>query len=420
MKYRATDLYDNTNDRFFCPSCNNDLILVPFATQVKNDIAFIKCKNCGETIQIALPIITKKLIYLDQWFVSDLAEESSFILCREIILKIHRLAMMQRVYVVTSDINAKETAAISEKYSAKKKKTWDKFNSLAGGHVAKDATDVLVQQYKRLLLDEQETYQWADILDNNPHEWIAGVKVVLTNNWRLRLHEQASLNNDDVDELCRKVLEAQLDKIDHNSTCEECYEYINNLWKGEIAHGANYYEKLKENLSSPSFIDMDFLDHTGSNIYNHFIRPIIDQCRYSGTDLPEDDVINSLKSLTELPKKTAITNSLDALKLYAALQTKMRGTEITKNKKKFSVKYGASNLHDTSHISTFVPYVDILLTDNNARKNLNKSPVKEQLADVRCVIYSYNNLQHLSEELDNMLKEDDDYDVQITRKLVMG
>lgn len=420
MKYKATEIYNGSTQKFSCPSCKNDLVLAPFATQVKDDIAFIKCKNCGKTIQIALPIITKKLIYLDQWFVSDLAEESSFILCREIILKIHRLATMQRVYVVTSDINAKETAAISEKYSAKKKKTWDKFNSLAGGHVAKDTTDVLVQQYKRLLLDEQETYSWADILDNNPHEWIAGVKVVLTNNWRLRLHEQTSLNNDDVDELCRKVLEAQLDKIDHNSTCEECYEYINNLWKGEIANGVDYYEKLKVNHSSPSFIDMDFLDHTGSKIYYHFIRPVIDQCRYSGTASSEDDIINSLKNLTELPKKTAITNSLDGLKLHLALQTKKSGTEITKNKKKFSVKYGASNLHDTSHISTFMPYVDILLTDNNARKNLNKSPVKEQLEDVRCVIYSHNNLQNLSEELDNMLEEEDDYDVQITRKLLIG
>lgn len=414
-KYKAIDLYNDTARNFTCPFCNKELKVQILLSS--ENISFCCCCSCREKFSIYLPKLTKKLIYLDQWFVSNISDPDKYEYYTELIENIEKLIGLQKVFVVTSDVHAKETSNIPK--HSKQNIIWGKFNSLACGIIVKDTNDILLQQYKRILLEEQENFHWSDILDKNPHEWIIGTRIILTHTWMLRLHDKCDPSYENVNDMFRSILEHQISGIDKRSTPDECLNYIAKLWGAEVIESIDYYKKFSYCIDHSENFCQSILNHKGASISNAFVKPLVVLCTY-GNKYSEEQVIKLLEMTKQVPKKLAISSSLEAQNLHSALQTLQSGNNVTKNQKKFSIKYGVSSQNDISHISSFSPYVDIFLTDDNARKRLNQSSVKKHLADLNCMFFSNNNIHDFDMLLNDLLKTRDSDEIELTRMLLRG
>jgi hypothetical protein len=414
-EYKAIDLYNGTVSNFTCPFCNKELKVQILMTPKNNSIVF--CCNCRKKFSIYLPKLKKKLVYLDQWFVSNISDPAKYEYYTELIEKIEKLIGLQKVFVVTSDVHAKETSNIPEQ--RKQYKIWEKFNSLACGIIAKDTNDILLQQYKRILLKEREDFFWSDVLDKNPNEWIVGTRIISTHKWMLRLHNKCDPSYENVNNMFRSIIEQQISGIDSRSTPEECLKYIKKLWAEDIIEGIDYYKKFLYCMEHPETFFQTIINHKGQPISNAFVKPLVELCTHE-SNYSEKQIITLLEKTKKVPKKLAISDSLEAQKLHAALQTLLNGNSVTKNQKKFSVKYGVSSQNDISHISSFSPYADILITDDNARKRLEQPFVQKHLADLKCKFFSNNNIHDFDKLMDDLLNTKDNDEIKLTRMLLQN
>ena len=205
LEYRALEIYDVVSDKFTCPFCKDDLDIVILKSLESK--VYVICKKCKKNFIIIPPKTKKELIYLDQWFISNLYSDSlvndKLKYYESLIEKLEELVRLQRIYIVTSDIHARETSKFQ--ISDKQKIVWDKFNSLAKGNIAKHGNDIFLAQYKRILLNQKEEFHWSDILHSNPHEWIVGTNIISTNNCLVNYHKRHDPTNDHMNNLFRQI-----------------------------------------------------------------------------------------------------------------------------------------------------------------------------------------------------------------------
>lgn len=421
--FKASDLYHKDNDNFFCPHCKDELC-AKIIHDVKNDTITIHCGKCYQTIDISLPRICKKLIYLDQWFVSNITDDKKRDYCLRLLDKIEQLIHFQKVFVISSDTHARETAKII--IDEKQNTIWEKINSLSMGQIA--GGDIQEKQYKRIFEEEDESFPWEDILTNNPHKWFVGKNIsenirahlLLTNKWQVVLHKRNSYNDEDLNKEFRKILEKQLADIGTNCSINECHEYIKKVNHYDMLDAIDYYEKFTFLLEKyqPAYI-INLLNHPGRHLYQ-VIANIINTCINNKKGYDAKKLINLLKNSNIEPKCDRISSAFEASRLFSAVQSERKGTGITKNPKKFSKKYGVSAINDTAHISLFSPYVDIMLVDNEARKKLTNTPIKEELSSTNCSFYSEDSIQQFEAYLDSLIDEQESNIVKSTRRLLIG
>ena len=421
QKYKATELYAYNQNKFICPHCSNELYFQ--ILNKENGLIFGQCNECKNRISVELPKLRKKLIYLDQWFVSNLFDDKKKEQFEGLIEKIKNLIALQKITIIVSDIHAGETANIP--ISEKQALIWEKFNSLANGRITKDGQDILVNQIQRTLRGEKETFPWSDILNDDPHDWIVGqyigsgihAQILLTNSWRLRLHKMLTPDSEQINQQLMDILHKQCESISPTSSESECFDYIKSLWLLDLKDSVKYYQAMNKLSKGEAIDDVSFLTKNAPPFYQ-IIKLILDEYNDSSKEKYITYIFNLFNDSNLLPKYIHISIALEAQRLFSALQALKNDGGITKNKKKFSRKYGVSSNNDASHISSFIPYVDILITDDNARKLLSKSIIEEYLSNLAVNIYSNNNIDLFDKSLDQLVEEEQDECISITLELI--
>lgn len=419
--FTATELYHEASRGFVCPKCQGDLTLKTPTINRLNTIVFGNCGLCNRRVEVAPPILKKKLVYLDQWFLSNLFDskisEEQRTFFHAIVAKLEVLVACQKVCVVVSDIHIDETSKME--IDSKRRELWAKLNSLGYGKLAYESTDVLVKQYSRLILGEKEVFPWSDILKDDPHSWIVGTQIILTRASLFKIHANYDVSVEEANKLYRKVIENQVAAVSVNLTQEECYKYICDLWTSEISEGIDYmFLNLKSKNETLTIEDYRSLsEHTGKGMYYACIRLVERNLAVHRGSLSELEVAELFKNVSCLPMMKKISCALEAQQLHRALQVKIDGNELPAKSSKFSPRYGVSSQNDTSHVSTYAPYVDILLTDNAARRKLRSEPVAQFVDGLHCTFYSDDNIQEFDRFLDELLAIDMSEDVRIAQQL---
>lgn len=421
QEHRASELYSPDDNGFICPHCSEELYL-----QIRYEREHIlvgQCQECQGSLCIKLPEIRKKLIYLDQWFVSNLLDKGKAEQFKKLIKKIEKLIAQQKVMIIVSDVHVSETASIP--LAEKQKSIWEKFNSLANGRISRDSQDIMISQTKRLLEGEsEEVFPSRDILDSTPHNWIVGqyigsgvhAQVQLTNSGRLKLEKKFTPSTEEKNQQLMGILQRQCSEVDHDSSENECFNYIKKLWLLEIEDAAAYSRRLSKVLSGDS-VEEGFVPSTKGMDYYPIIKDLVEKCSAT-KKMTMEGILDFFDKSTTLPKYMSISIALEAQRLFSALQALKKEGKITNNSKKFSRKYGVSSLNDAAHISSYLPYVDILITDDKAREVLLRSPVVEQLSDIRCKVYSNSNIDLFEEYLNELEEETQSKDVSLTLHLI--
>lgn len=138
------------NSGLSCPKCGCTYLIERVIQTLSGTVGF--CATCGTQSEVPLPRITKKLIYLDQWFLSAACLESDMSHAREEVRlceKLQTLKAQQKVYLVISDIHSRETAGIPEEQKSRRAMLWDFANGLADGCIGSSWPEVFAEQQRR-------------------------------------------------------------------------------------------------------------------------------------------------------------------------------------------------------------------------------------------------------------------------------
>lgn len=353
--------------------------------------------------------ISKKLVYLDQSFLSELCSQEKYItpILKRLLLKLQNLKTMNKIGLVVSDIHCRETSAFPGKYSASMEKLWQFQNNLADGRIAASWEDVFVAQHRRMLSDENcESYSVADIRFRNPPQAHRGIRVVMTNSWLLRIHRDNVATYNEIDDRYRKVLDRQAQDIPRCEGVADCQNYIHGLWRNDIRSGMAAWRQRRDFLLSFEQLGKcpDAAQLTSLKILESRDEPLLrvidnvtrglDGAAVLGkwSDLLENDPIGPCPSMR-------IRTALEAELLWTWYEGDRH------NPKKFRECFGWSRQNDIDHVSAFVPYVDALTTDKDMHNLCKREIVDAEIKRFPCRIFSGKNYDEFEEWLDELLAE---------------
>jgi hypothetical protein len=399
-------MFLSEQNHFECPycACFQHAGLVK---SLKKDEVRGLCSQCKKWVHLKLPPILKKLVYLDQSILKEMcfsANEEG--IEKRLFHKLQKLKQLQKIFLVISDIHSSETSAFPDKYPEKMRKLWQFQNSLANGNVAGNFYDVFTAQTRRMLTehDGADPFHFNDIGLDDPHRWHAGINVLPTNSWRLRLNRADTIHRNEINEKLLNIIDCQVENIPDCREVRDCLNHVLGLWHKDIQQGIDaYQQQLDIQLLMKQYVEALETGHTPRGI----------QIPQFSDDAPfrriVGDVIEGLDETIalQLLKKNPICPSMRIRVVFEAelLWTRWQGHR--SNPKKINENFGLSRQNDIDHISAFVPYMDVLTTDKDMHNLCEHEIVAEELKQFPVKIYSKKNYDKFEEWLDKLLAAKD-------------
>ena len=390
-----------------CPDCGNTLPTERIMQDRATGNARGQCQKCKKLVPILLPSIRKKLIYLDQSFLSaaslraDSDKSQSEV---RILSKLRELKALQRVFVVISDIHSRETSSFQDECTGKI--LWQFQNDLADGNIAADWDEVFVAQWQRILADKDNSniFPTSDIGINNPHRFQIGMRVQPTNHWRQRLHRGDASTRDEVNKFFHSVFDRRLIGMPSAENAYDCVSYVYEIWHKEIQEGIISWQKRRD-LHLPMRQAVKELEAGPIPALPPYEKPspfcqIVGEVAQGSN---EDVSLQAwLKLLDEKPANWSAYVRIRAA-FEAALLWKYKMDGAPSNPDKFNTRFGRSRQNDIDHVSMFVPYVDALTTDKDMHNLCENEVVAGELRQFPCKLFSKNNYNEFETWLDALL-----------------
>lgn len=350
----------------------------------------------------------KKLVYLDQSFLSDMCfreeQASSKEVLERLFLKLQCLKATNKILLIVSDIHCRETSAVPKKYGGKMRKLWQFQNGLANGRIAANWGDVFVVQHRRMLAGQDgDTYPASDIGLRDPVQARPEMNVVMTNSWRLRIYRGNTATSDDLDKEYREIIDHQAKSIPRCEGVADCLNYIHGLWRNDIRAGiAAWRERRDFELSFGHLSDLsDVRQLTSLKVPELRDTPFLRVIRNVIHGL---DGKVALQRWSDLLEKDPI-GPCPSLRIRAALEAELLRTWYEgkrRNLKHFRANFGWSRQNDIDHVSAFVPYVDVLTTDKDMHNLCKRKVVDDEIKRFPCMIFSMKNYDEFDKWLDKL------------------
>jgi hypothetical protein len=365
-----------------------------------------RCRQCKKWMPIPLPEIRKKLVYLDQSFLSSAVDGTLNSSAALVLPKLLNAITQQRIDIVVSDLHSHETSAISEEHADKMKSIWEFANNLAHGSIANDWRGIFVAQHRRMLCgsESENLFPITDIGIEDPHRLLVGMRVQLTNTWRPRFYRSNAISRDEFNEKERLALEKRAEDIQRYPELS-CPDYIRKLWRNYITQGLTAWKQLRDiQVLMVKFIDASEAGRMDS-------LPQIPQHQDSVFRQIVGEVLAGLDEMATFDRWAALLSSntigsCPSLLIRIACEAHLLDTwlkGVRRNPNKFNGYFGLSRQRDIDHVSAFVPYMDVLTTDRDMHSLCNADVVARELAHFPCKIFSSKNYEEFEAWLDQQL-----------------
>lgn len=394
---------------YSCPNCGNALPSQNILQGRKADETRGRCSRCNEWILIRLPSIRKKLLYLDQSFLSAASIDADNPKSKNEVLllsKIRELKARQKIYVVISDIHSRETSAIPSEHSEQKVKLWELQNDLADGDISTNWCDVFLAQQRRALIGhcDSESFPVIDMGLKNPHQWKVGMRIQLTNNWRQKLDAANARPRLEVNEGYRRIIERQIAAMSSCKNVQDCLTFVRELWRKDLRQGIAAWRQSRD---LKVFVEKE-LDAGRLPDFSQLGQPDAPFRRFVGEVVYGLDEESALQRWLEVIEGDS-TNWCTPLRIRTAFEAALlwqwrTGTPPT-NPDTFNEGFGLSRQNDIDHVSVFAPYVDALTTDNRMFDLCKHEIVASELARFSCRTFATKNYNNFDLWLDALLAE---------------
>ncbi|TSA43922.1 hypothetical protein D4R49_01475 [bacterium] len=392
-----------------CPSCGNVFPIERITAGRSSSEAIGHCAFCKAATQILLPEKHKKLVYLDQSFISDawdaMHSGSTNSLEHQIFTRLAALRERQNILIVVSDIHSLETSAIPD--SAKRSGVWEFANHLSTGNIAGTWDDIYLLQQRRVLADlgTAEGFPLSDIGLDDPFRIRIGIQVIPTNRWRPSLAASTAQPKLQVVEQFQNILNSQEGSLGSGSTSADCLVLVRELWCKQLLEGISALKSRQTAVrrfeaASQSSADLRAaiaeLMEAPTSPFLRIINQVV-------SDLAET-ALDQLHDLLLIDP----TGGCACVRLMTAFEAEMlwawykgHGKTIT-NPDNLNQKYGRSRLNDFAHVSTFLPYVDVLTTDNAMVNFCRREVASKEVAAFQAKLYSKKSYPDFERWLDDL------------------
>jgi hypothetical protein len=389
------------NSTYLCGHCASHLD-GKWAVSKKKDLnsqqfASVLCESCKATAQVTLPMCVKKVLYLDQSILSDMARnnasksdlEKSNIQLKRILEKIDEAIRLQKLVVVISDTHFRETSAIPKTQQQTLIEISTLQNRLCDGRVVGDMGDAVLRDViDALNLDKSASISNFHQFNIERCSWGLPPEIFPSNLWRHKLNDHLP-KKETFNSLTKKIYESLETEVGSNATEAQCIAHIRTLTTNEL-------QKAAKKQASDFSYDIERL------------------MRFN-----EDSSID--KKLADLfSEGVRFSNTLSIFTALEGLLLKDWLDDRSKNDKKFNRKYGRSIISDCEHIAIHAPYVDYLTTDAAMQKFCEREPVNDALRKTNCIIIASKNYSKLENWLDSVLSSPEAPEFTPIRKSVFG
>lgn len=402
-----------------CPHCGNTLPIENIMQDREPGKARGRCKECKIWVPILLPSIRKKLVYLDQSFLSAACLEANSTNSQNemcILSKLTKLKALQRIFVVVSDVHSRETSAIPDKFIGDRKALWQFQNNLADGSVAGDWDEVFVAQWRRILADQDNSnfFPVSDIGLDNPHQFQIGIRILLSNHWRPELYRDNAQPRDTINEAFRRVLERQLENMPICNDVRDYLSYVRELWHTDIRSGIASWRKQRDHhlLMEQIVKELEagripvMPPRESPAPFQRVVGEVVQ-------DLEEEVMLQRWLKLLDGDSANWCVYLRIRSALEAALLWKYKTHGATNNPRKFDIKFGQSRQNDIDHLSMFAPYVDALTTDRDMHNLCKNEIVSDELKWFSCKLFSKSNYDKFEDWLDALIAEPVTHNVRV-------
>ena len=394
-----------------CSRCDGELPIDFFMQDRKAATTSGRCPTCKAWISISLPKLRKKLIYLDQSFLSAISIRKTSPKSQvelSIYSKLLKLKTQQRIALVVSDVHSRETAGIPEAYVEERKLLWKFQNDLADGEISVDWEEVFIAQQRRIVAGTQsdEVFPISDIGLDDPHRFRIGMSYQSKNLWRQKIDQESVSPRNETNDMFRTVFENRAKDLPPNCNLQECASYVLQLWRELVREGINawraerdFHLRIEQIVTD---IDVGRVSSIPSMDLSAPVRRIV------GDVLEGSNADAALQRWLELLDDD--TGGFGACaQIRFAFEAELTWRWLTSHQSlsgsTFNKEFGQSRHNDVNHVSTFLPYVDALTTDDDMRSLCGSEVVSRQLDQFPCKVFSSGNYAEFDSWLDALLNE---------------
>jgi len=405
--FKPSELANTESEKIRCPHCG-DISSVAHPHYVSDELLECVSCCCSKIVAFESPEIAKKLIYLDQWFVSEItsddANSGKRAKYRRLMQRLTELCQCEKAAIIVSHLNLSETAAMGHDHH--RDETWQQFNQLSTSTLTRPEIDTIIAQHKRIIANPDSEAHWSDILEESPHK-LRIQSIVRTT--RAPLKKLLQIENStaiDFNAIAKELIENQLSQLPDNADLDTCHQLIKKLAIRDLLDGCEY----PDNPNSEK----------GYLKYHKYVKPLCNEL--IGTGMTQHEAMQAIAGggTPQLPPSTQLSVLLEGMTLNRARSAVKQSGNITANPKKFSSTYGSTRHRDYSHISTYAPYVDVILTDNSVATLMTDGQVESIGINLDCQIFSDQSISDFERLLEEFENTPENEERAILRKLVSG
>lgn len=336
-----------------CPSCGGHACFGNVS--VGGERVLRGCKHCSYSLEIPLPSIRKKIIYLDQYFYS-LAFKGNHSKVMIAVEKIRQLSSLQLLVAPYSTIHEEETHQFIQSEAL-----WEFIKLTSRGHYFEPDYSVeetqMVRAFRTFLNSASSDYQMEerDAFRRNVHSWDDYVFV------------DVGRYRGDPEELRKQkaqTAKALVDAFDEWRLEKRTFQEDINL---ELRDAGRLALESYKNLMSRTFQgDFNAVIGLSANLVSILMRYLPDQMSI-GEKTGRVSAFFQSGHFAQVPHQRLFANIL------ATLKKKVRDGGY-KNKES-SLKAMSGFFQDVRHISVFAPYCDAIVVDREMAEMIRRKSV---------------------------------------------
>lgn len=422
-----------------CPYCNRifeygGLDVLDYLNDLSR--VKVKCCSCNQNFEFKLPELEKPLIFLDQWFVSDIFRSNlpKYDNFERIVNKLEKLKFIQRLVVASSDIDAIETSQIPSAHIGKSKAIWSKVIDLSESHIL-FVIDLLRRQVESSL-DIAPRTQF--IIDKYRKNWIIGIgkhrmRLLMTKTWLVEMEKNTeNLSNDDK---FLEILDQQSQRLElqQHKNFESALWIVKDLCQKEIIDAIKIVslELLKNSIEVSDTGFKRYMEITKeisklNSGYANLIREVIINTHSSSIEHSRN-LLNRLSLLIEtdvhdISEYFEIENYLWAERLLHYYENQHKKEKTSTSLKNTRARYGFSRMNDIKRVAAALPYASVLLVDQDMERVLSGSylcRIRKKYS--QCKVFSSASMDGLETWLDEIMQSQEASDeLRIIRRLLCG
>lgn len=391
-----------------CPKCQSSLALG--VLHIGSTQLVQRCRYCKFTTETVLPLLNKKVIYLDQFAVSNIYKirsgeslnpRSVHVFWSEFYRRINRALVSQSAIFPASDIHFNET--LLSRFSVELKS----MHALFGGGTSLIDTDTLVRQQEIIFLDHFLRGQGAPTVRFDVDSAMRGRR----NSWIP--HIQISANFD---------YSGFVNEVRSNR--QRMHEAMLPLFKYWQAEKPKFKEVLQREIVSYSKARVE----SAVSIWNEYacasdardIDKIIDISMSKGMrdmmiifhalesrGIPEKERFEQFFAFLRWPELQKLPYHYISAHIFAVTSTRLAAGQ-----KKLPTR---GFVNDVRAIATYAPYVDAMFIDNECENLINDGQIKSKLC-LNTKIYSkksankfFDYLEKIEIEQSHEVKKQSDF-----------